>query len=166
MKSRSNLGFGLFLILIGALFLAVQLVPGLGDWFRDYFDWPFFVIGAGLFLLLLGLFVGAPGMAVPASIVTGIGGLLLWQNATGNWESWAYVWTFIPGFVGLGVIIAALFGEGGRAGIRSGGWLILISLILYAIFGSFLGAGILSDYWPILLILLGLWILFQPILRR
>jgi hypothetical protein len=98
--------------------------------------------------------------------VAGIGGLLFWQNATGNWDSWAYVWTFIPGFVGIGVIITALLGEGGKAGMRSGGWLLLISLILYAVFGSFFGAGILGVYWPVLLIILGLWILLQPIIRR
>jgi hypothetical protein len=105
-------------------------------------------------------------MAIPAAIVTGIGGILAYQNATGNWESWAYIWTLIPGFVGIGVILSAVLGEGGREGFRSGLTLVFISAILFLIFSSIMGANPLGAWWPVLLILLGLWLLIQPLFRR
>ncbi len=165
-KTRSNLAVGIMLILIGGLFLAMQLMPNLGNWFWSTFDWPFVIIGVGIFLLIFGLIAGSPGMSIPASIVTGIGGILAYQNATGNWESWAYAWALIPGFVGIGVMLSSLLGEGGREGFRSGLTLVFISSILFLIFSSIMGANPLGAWWPILLIILGLWLLIQPLFRR
>jgi hypothetical protein len=159
---RSSLTAGVILVLLGAWFLAVQLVPGLRGWF----SWPWIIIGIGILMLIFGLLGGVPDMAVPACIVGGIGGLLYWQNATDNWESWAYVWTLIPGFVGVGVILAGLLGGKVGKSLREGGNLLLISLILFIIFGAFLGGpNLLGDYWPVLLILLGLWLLIRPLFR-
>ena len=42
------------------------------------------------------LLTGQPGMLVPACIVGGIGGMLYWQNLTGDWASWSYSWSLIP----------------------------------------------------------------------
>lgn len=78
-------------------------------------------------------------MAVPACIVGGIGGLLLWQNATGEWQSWAYAWTLIPGFVGVGTLLSGLLGGTLRRDFGAGAWRVLISLISFGIFASFLG---------------------------
>ncbi len=162
-KRRSGLAAGLVLILLGALFLLVQFVPEL----QLMISWPLIIVGVAVFLLVIGLLTGEPGMAVPACVVGGIGGLLYWQNATGNWESWAYAWTLIPGFVGVGIILSGLFGGERRQAVRGGGWLILISLVLFAAFGSFFGAlGLVGSYWPVLLIVLGLLILVRPWLRR
>src|SRR4030042_6527958 len=99
-RTRSNIILGLLLILLGAWFMPRQLYPNLPLWSYFNFSWPWYVIGVGVLLLLLGLLFAAPGMAVPACIVAGIGGTLYWQDATGNWQSWSYVWTLIPGFVG------------------------------------------------------------------
>ncbi len=154
------------LISLGALFLAVQLVPGLRELMAIEFSWPLLIIGLGVFLFVLGLLVGAPDMAIPATIVSGIGGLLFWQNSTGNWESWAYAWTLIPGFVGLGMILAGLIGGNLRQRFGGGMALILISALMFAVFGSILGVPFaLGSYWPVLLIALGLLILFRPLLR-
>ncbi|MFQ5946876.1 MAG: hypothetical protein ACE5NC_11645 [Anaerolineae bacterium] len=166
-RNRSNLAAGLVLILLGGYFLAVQLVPGLQDWIDARFGWPLIIVAAGALLLFIGLLMGVPAMSVPASVVAGVGGLLYWQNATGNWESWAYVWTLIPGFVGVGIVLSGLLrGAGGRY-LRSGSSLIVTSLILFAIFGSFFGAlGFIGPYWPLLLIGLGLLVLIRPAFRR
>ncbi len=165
-KTRTNLGIGILLILLGGWFLALQFLPNLGDWFWGIFDWPVYIIGAGLLLFIFGLIVGAPGMAVPAFIVMGIGGLLFYQNMTGDWESWSYAWSLIPGFTGVGIMVAAALGEGGKSGFRSGLTLIFISLVMFFIFGAFFGASPLGKYWPFLLIALGVWILIQPLFRR
>jgi hypothetical protein len=154
-------------VLLGAWFLAVQLVPGWGAWIQIDLSWPLIVVGVGGLLLLAGLLAGVAEMAVPATIVAGIGGLLYWQNATGNWASWAYAWTLIPGFVGLGIILAGLIGGRPGGAVREGGGLILVSLVLFAIFASFLGGwNLFGAYWPVLLILLGIWLLARPRVRR
>ncbi len=163
---KSSLAGGLLLVLLGLLFLAVQLFPGLNFWINATVSWPLFVIGAGLLLLLLGLLLGTPGLAVPAAIVGGIGCLLYWQNATGNWESWAYAWTLIPGFVGIGIILSGLLGSTPRQSYRAGLNMIIISLVGFVIFASFLGGwNILGPYWPVLIILLGIWVLVRPRMR-
>ena len=161
-RHRSSLAGGLVLILLGVWFLVAQLVPGLQIWF----SWPLSIVGVGALLLVIGLLTGVPAMAVPACIVGGIGGLLYWQNATGNWESWAYAWTLIPGFVGVGIVLSGLLGGEARQAMRGGGWLILISLVLFTVFGSFFGGlGLLGPYWPVLLILLGLLIIVRSLFR-
>lgn len=163
---RSNIVIGLVLLLVGGLFLAVQFFPALGSWLLFRFDWPVYVMLSGVVILLIGLISGVPGMAVPASIIAGIGGLLYWQNATGNWGSWAYAWTLIPGFVGVGIILAGLLGESRRTALRDGGGLVVFSLVLFVIFGTFLGGlNLLGPYWPVLIILLGLWLLLRPMFR-
>lgn len=166
-RQRTNTILGLLLVLAGAVFLAQQFYPDLQVWDYFTFSWPVYVIGAGVLLLLLGLLVGAPGMAVPATIVAGIGGVLYWQETTGNWESWAYAWTLIPGFVGLGIILEALLEGKPRGGLRAGGSLMVISAILFVIFASFMGGpALLGTYWPVLLILIGLWFIIRSLLRR
>ena len=163
---RPGVAGALILILLGLWFLAVQVVPGLEHWAYGERGWPLAVIAVGVLLLVVGLVTGVPGMAVPACIVGGIGGLLYWQNATGNWGSWAYAWALIPGFVGVGIILAGLLQRRWRD-VESGAWLLLISLLLFAAFGSFLGAWApFGAYWPVLLILLGLLLLGRALLRR
>ncbi|MGD1992675.1 MAG: hypothetical protein PVI59_05720 [Anaerolineae bacterium] len=166
-RQRSTVGLALVLIVVGGLLLAVQLVPGWKTWFEANFEWPLVIVFLGVGLLLLGLVIGAPAMAVPACIVAGIGGILYYQNATSDWESWSYLWALIPGFVGVGAILAGLLGEGDvRRALRDGSRSIIASVVLFAIFGSLFGAlGFLGDYWPVLLILLGLLIFAQVLFR-
>jgi len=166
-QRRLNLVGGAILVLLGGWFLAAQFVPGMDAWLNIEFTWPLIIIGVGLFLFVFGLLVGEPGMAVPACIVTGIGALLYYQNATGDWASWSYAWTLIPGFVGIGAILAGLLGDNRSKSVRDGLNLLVISAILFLIFGSFLGGlDLLGDYWPVLLILLGVWLLIRPLFRR
>lgn len=166
-QSRINLVVGIILILIGVLVLGSRLIPGFDGLINIEFSWPLIVIGVGILLFFLGLLIGAPGMSVPACIVGGIGCILYWQNMTDNWSSWAYVWTLIPGFLGIGIILeGALTGEWRKA-LREGLNLILVSVFLFVIFWLFLGgSGLGWEYWPILLIIFGIWILVGLIFRR
>lgn len=157
-RQRTGAVFGVILILVGLLFLAGQLLPGLFGW-TLLLSWPLIVVGVGILLLVLGVLVGAPGLVVPACIVGGIGLLLYWQNLTGNWESWAYAWTLIPGFAGVGTLLLGLLTRNSRA-MAGGIWSVIISLVLFAIFASFLGGlNFLGAYWPVLLIALGVLLL-------
>ncbi len=163
---RGNIAAALTLIGIGAWFLALEIVPTLKGFAYGAQTWPLPIIGIGLFLALIALLSWTPGLFVPASIVSGVGALLWWQNTTQNWDSWAYAWALIPGFVGIGMILAGIL-ERNPGTLKAGGWMIFNSLILFAIFGSFLGGGeIVARYWPVLLILFGLMLLIQGVRRR
>jgi hypothetical protein len=166
-QNRTNLVLGLLLILIGGWLFVSQRVPAVQNWLEDNFSWPMWVIGAGLLVLLLGLLTGAPGMAVPASIVAGIGGILYYQNVTDNYGSWAYMWTLIPGFVGVGTILAGLLGEHTRQNLSHGMNLVVISAVMFLIFATFFGGlSILGDYGAaIVLILLGVYVLIRGFVR-
>lgn len=165
---RSDIVFGIILLLIGGWFLAAQfnIVPGINEIMNIQYQWPLIVIGVGVFLFLLGLLVRAPGMSVPACIVGGIGGILYWTNATGNWADWSYLWTLIPGFVGVGIILSTLLGGAEKGGYRTGLRSILVSAILFIIFVMFFSGQGYFKYWPILVILAGIWIIIQTIFRK
>ena len=153
-KRRTSIVGGAVLILVGAVLFAAQVLPDFMPDFWEIISWPWIIIGIGLFLFALGAALGEPGMAVPATILSGIGGILAYQWFTGDWQSWSYIWTLIPGFVGVGIMLMSLLG--GDASLKDGGTLVFISFIMLAIFGSFFGAvGMAGKYWPALLILLG-----------
>lgn len=161
---RSNILLGGSLILVGVFSLVAQFIPGVNGWIGG--NWPLFIIVIAVLFLAAGLLAAIPALVIPAAIIAGIGGLLLWQNLTGLWETWAYVWTLIPGFVGVGLVGYDLLR--GQFKLPSGGLvLLLISFVLFAIFGSFLGGPVeLLRYWPVLLILIGLRQLFKAAIRK
>jgi hypothetical protein len=171
-RNRTQLVLGVILILVAAWLIATRIDPALAKWINlPAFVWPMWVILAGAALLVIGLLVGAPDMAVPACIVAGIGGILYYQNATGNWDSWSYMWTLIPGFVGIGSILAGLLGDNLKHSVRQGLNTLIVSVILFAIFGTIFNAwtifGKYSIYVPIvLLFLVGIWLIVRGILRR
>lgn len=167
-QNRSTLFLGILLILVGAWLVVSNQVPIVRTWLDNNFAWPMWTIGAGLLIFLIGLLTGAPGMSVPAAIVAGIGGILFYQNATKNFGSWSYMWTLIPGFVGVGLVLAGLLGEYTRQNLARGLNLIVISAVMFLIFGAlFGGLGILGANGPaILLIALGIYILLRGFLRN
>ena len=83
-QNRSTLFLGLLLILFGVWMVVTRQMPSLQAWLDDNFLWPMWVVGAGVLILLIGLINGEPGMAVPASIVAGIGGILYYQELKGD----------------------------------------------------------------------------------
>jgi hypothetical protein len=167
-QNRSSLILGILLILFGGWLVVTRQVPAFQNWLEDNFTWPMWTIGAGLLVLLIGLITGAPGMAVPASIIAGIGGILYYQNSTGDFGSWSYMWALIPGFVGIGTILAGLLGENTRTNLAHGLNLLAISAVLFLVFGTFFGGlAILGDYGAaILLILLGLYVLGRGFVQK
>ncbi|HTX92565.1 MAG TPA: hypothetical protein VMC09_15235 [Anaerolineales bacterium] len=171
-RNRTQLVLGVLLILVAAWLIAVRARPELGNFLHlPPFQWPMWVILLGALLLVLGLLTGAPGMAVPACFFAGLGCILYYQNATGNWTSWAYMWTLFPGFAGIGEILAGVLGQDFKRSLSHGLNGILISAILFAIFGTFFNAwtifGVYSAYVPIALLFLGgLWLIGRAILRR
>ena len=158
---RSQLALGVILLLIGGWFLLNQVNPSFQKFFEPYTEWPvnMLLIGAGI--LLIGLVTGSPGMAVPAAIVAGIGGIFYYQQMTNAYDSWSYMWTLIPGFVGVGTVLQGLLGENTGPNLKRGLNLMVISAVLFLVFAAFLGGwNILGEFGPaVLLILLGLYVL-------
>lgn len=164
---RSQLVLGIILILIGGWFLLNQTMPEFREFFEPYTKWPanMLLIGAGI--LIIGLVTGSPGLAVPAAIVAGIGGIFYYQQLTENYDSWSYMWALIPGFIGVGTVLQGLLGENTASNLKKGLNLMVVSAVLFLVFAAFLGGwDILGNYGPAaLLILLGLWVLGSGLYR-
>ena len=121
---------GGLLVLLGiAVLLGQALQLDLGR-----VGWPLFVIIPGLGLLGLGLATpGRPGevLAMVGGVVTMAGLVLLVQNATDQFDTWAYAWTLVF-LVGAGIgrwLSGVVRGRGELA--RSGAWLIAAGLVAF-----------------------------------
>jgi hypothetical protein len=165
--NRSQLALGVILVLIGAWFLLDQTVPAFSNFFDKYTEWPVNLLLIGGVIFIIGLVLGAPGLSVPAAIVAGIGGIFYYQETSGNYNSWSYMWALIPGFVGIGSILAGLLGDHTAHNLKRGLNLMVISAVLFLVFSAFFGGwDLLGNYGPaILLILLGLWVLGSGLYR-
>jgi hypothetical protein len=121
---------GVILIGLGVLFLIGQVVDV--DW--GGFTWPFFVIVPGLAMVAFGLSQrDGSGLTVAGSMVAIVGLLLLYQNMTDHWESWAYAWALVaPGGSGVGMLLYGA--RSGNAGMTRGGmWQIVTALGIFAV---------------------------------
>ena len=166
-QNRSNLALGIILLVVGGWLLVTRQVPAIQEWMSDHSTGAIYTIAAGVLILLIGLITNAPGMAVPAAIVAGIGGILYYQEVNSAYETWSYMWTLIPGFVGVGSILAGILGDNTSRNFKSGLRLLAISGVMFVIFGSFLGGlDILGEFGlPIILIALGIYVLFRGFMR-
>ena len=161
---RSNTGAlvgGTLLVAFGLLSLASQVFRGL-NW---GFMWPFIVIGVGV-LFFVAMFAGGKqtaGFAIPGTIVSGIGLVLLFQNITHHWESMSYFWTLVILFVGAGIYIMGAYAndlgqkQSGMRVMRIG----LILFIIFAVFFELIFAHLGNIGFPIILILLGVYLVLN-----
>ena len=166
-------------VVLGGLLIALGLVFLAGQYWNvdlGQYGWPIYVIGPGLALVLLGLTQrDGSGLTIFGSMVTIVGLILLYQNLTDYWESWAYAWTLIaPGGSGVGMLLyGARAGNGGM--MRAGLWQILTALGLFAagflFFEGLIGISgrrfPLPDWvLPLAVILIGLLLLFRGFTAR
>ena len=166
------IGLGVALLLIGVVLFVGQLFDvGLED-----FGWPAIVIGIGLVILVLGLVVNREqGMVIGGTVVTTVGLVLLYQNNTGHWESWAYAWALVgPAASGLGLLLWGLR-TGDPTEIRNGTWALLGGLGLFVVgflfFEGVIGIGgrqLAIPEWilPVIVIGIGVVLLARGIFER
>ena len=160
---KSSIVAGIILIGVGLFFLVLPAFPNLSSFIDISQHWPFIIVAIGS-MFLLGALIGTPELAVPASIIIGTGAILYYQNLTGNWWTWSFIWTLYPGFVGLGIILSELLQGNGRSAFKAGGRLILISFIFFLVFGFFFGARMFSGViLALLLIGGGAWIIIRSL---
>ena len=167
-RQRGSIVAGLFLLVIGALFLVEQLNPGLlARYLPRDFSWPWYIIGAGAIFIFFSLLSGIGGLAIPGTIIGTVGGILYYQSITGDWESWSFAWALVPAAVGLGIILGSLI-EGHWRGIRAGLWVMVINLGLFVVFwGAFRrNSTALATYWPVIVIAFGVLLLVQAFFPR
>ncbi|MBA4419783.1 MAG: hypothetical protein C0391_01405 [Anaerolinea sp.] len=166
MMKRVRISFAFLLIAIGVFYLAIEFFPGLRELAYGKETWPVQIIALGLIFALTSILTWMPSFFIPASILAGLGGLLYWQNSTGNWASWSYAWTLIPGFSGFGLLLFGLLARK-RSAYISGMWNLFSSVILFGIFASVFGKlEFAAKLWPVGLILLGFIVIVSGIRRK
>ena len=163
--------FGVALILLGLLLLAGQLLR------IDlaHVLWPFFILVPGLALFAAALAAhgksGEP-LAIMGGIITMIGAILLVQNLTGWWASWAYAWALIaPTSIGLGMMVWGAL-KGFRDKAKEGMNLAGVGLVMFLVAGAFFelvigisGFGLGRLGLPLLLIGLGVLLVLVNVVR-
>jgi hypothetical protein len=166
--TRSSLRTGLALILLGAVFLLLQIIPGISDLFQGANAPALALFGVALLLAVIGIAAGATGMIIPVCILAGIGGIFYWQTVgDGGFFSWTYAWTLIPGFVGVGIFLNELLNGHPLKGLSDALGPIAFSIVGFLVLGSAIGGiNVLGVYWPVLLIALGVLFMVQPLLKR
>jgi len=165
---------GALLILGGAAAFALQQSGvRIGDLVGDA-GWPLFVIVPGLVLVAASLVVTPPrgiGFAIAGAIVLTVGLILLYQDSTGEWDSWAYAWALIPGAAGLAMAAYGTIASE-RGLVLVGARLAAIAGVLFAIglwfFGPIFREGRppvdLDQWWPAVLVGAGVVIVLSAIL--
>jgi hypothetical protein len=164
-RNLFNLYLGILLLALGVFFLLGQFI-GRGFW---SLFWPFIIIAVGA-AFFVGMRAGGPGLsglAIPGSVVSMVGLILLVQNTFHQWQTWSYAWALMIVAVGIGLTIHASYGsrQGAR---RAGRYLIRLGLILFLAFGVFFellfflignhyGSAI---FWSVALIIVGVYIIF------
>lgn len=167
-RERSNGGLigGAFLMGLGALALLAQFAGS--NFWTDF--WPMLVLGTGI-LFFAGMVIGgrgAGGLAIPGTIITTVGTILLLQMRFGYWHAWSYAWTLIIMSVGAGIFIKGLW-DGDENSRRAGAIVGGIGFILFLVFGSFftLGFGVLGFplaarlVWPVVMMAVGLFLVLR-----
>ena len=167
-RHNINLGLGIMLLFLGLLFLIGPVMGG-GFWAAA---WPFAIIIPGL-LFFVGMMMGgksAGRLAIPGSIITTIGLLMLYQNSFKHFESWAYAWALIPTAVGVGLTIDGLWSEQAELLKRGKGMMgfgLIMLLVGYLFFefvlpmsglGRWVAGGVVG---PLVLVVLGLFLLYR-----
>jgi hypothetical protein len=174
MKDRGAFYVGVLLIVFGGLFLLTELASGLLAPFGIELGWktawPFIILFVGL-AFWLPIFIWwdkheqLAGLAIPATIVTTNGLLLLYQNTSGDWDSWAYLWTLEPLAVAMGLLILYFLGHRDRGLLLAVGIVGGIAMVFFTIFASAFGGGILGVLGPIVLIAIGLMVMLGGLKR-
>lgn len=169
-KTDAGRWLGIVLIVLGLVFLAAQVFHiDIGQ-----IAWPFFIVVPGVTLIVLSLIIGDKGgevLVILGSILTSTGLVLMYQNAFGHWESWAYVWTLVaPTSIGIGLILfGTVRGHPDRA--RDGLRIATVGVVMFLIAGAFFelvlgigGLGLGQAGWPLALIGLGVVLLLSNLL--
>jgi hypothetical protein len=130
---------------LGILLLAFNFIEGL-DLRRA---WPllFFIFAAAFYmpaLLWRNERHGLGGLYIPGSILAALGLVFTYNTLTGDWGSWLFAWTCIPGGVGLGLMMGARVGGWSDVVSSVGAWMLGVNAAIFAALATFFGTPALS----------------------
>jgi hypothetical protein len=164
-RGGSIAAIGSTIVVIGVLayFLEIASVD-VASWLGGS-GWTLFIIIPGLALLVAAAFLkdgAALTATIAGAVVTTVGALLLYQDQTAHYESWAYAWALIPGSVGAALAVHGLRFQRsdlvtvGTRMVAGFGVLLLVGAWFFeTIFRTGQAPFDLGDNWPIALIALG-----------
>jgi len=169
-RAGTSVALGVVLVVLGAFALIVQFTG-----FDAGGSWPLFVVIPGLTLLVIGFISLGTGALIPGAILTVIGLILAYMNASQDWPAWAFAWPLVaPGGVGLGIYLQGLRKHDSHL-LRQGRVLMfvaaLIFMIGFVIFGTIFKISEVDYGWfgkaalPVLLIVVGIVLLVRSIRR-
>ena len=161
-----NQRIGFALVTVGVLLLVARLFSwNLGGL------WPLLILIPGVALLVAAALGGTSVSAlfVPGSVVTTLGVIFFFQNATDYFESWAYVWALLPAAVGVGLL---LYGQRSgnlelvSIGRRLAGIFALVFLVAAVFFEGFVFNNVMNTWFfrtglPLLFIVGGAFLLLR-----
>ncbi len=170
-RGRASNLIGFALLGVGLVFLIGQLL----SINLIYYLWPFFVIVPGL-LFFMGMVLGGKrlgALAIPGSIITMVGLILLYQNTFKHFESWAYAWALIfPTAVGIGLAVNGAW-SGIPALVERGSRWVSAGLVIFLVTGFFfelvlnISNSVIGNLvWPGLLIAFGAYLALRGGRRR
>ncbi len=158
MRNKGSLYTGILIIALGLIILFAQATRGASLWglrlgWRA--AWPLFVVWAGAaFLLPLAVWPerrsSIAGLVVPGTIILANGLLLLFQNSTGLWRTWAYLWTVEPMAVGLALFFLYLLAGRESGLLLAAGIVFGVGLLMFLVF-----SGVFTFIGPLVIIVLG-----------
>jgi hypothetical protein len=165
--NRGSLIAGVGLVLLGALFIVFNLIPG----FTIKQTWPiiFLVAGFGFCLPALAWPDSRKGLAalfIPGTILFVLGAIFLFNTLAKEWTIWAFAWILIPAAVGLGMMLAAKIGEWSHGVWVVGTWMAILCLSLFAVFAALFGHVIVKYVGAGLLVLMGVYLLVRSFLKK
>lgn len=108
--NRPSFYAGLGLIALGIVILTTYLLPG---------SWPVILVTIGIFFLIVATARRVSWPITPGLVNLTIGGILLYQTSTQNWESWYFLWPLIFVSVGAGMLATGQM-EGAARGSAPG----------------------------------------------
>jgi hypothetical protein len=169
-RTSSSVALGVVLVVLGLFALVVQVTG-----FDPGGSWPLFVVIPGLTLLIVGFISFGTGALIPGAILTVVGLILAYMNATQDWPAWAFVWPLVaPGGVGLGIWLQGLRMHDAHL-LRQGRVLMFVAAIIFmigfVIFGTIFKISDTDYGWfgkaalPALLIVIGIVLLGRSIQR-
>jgi hypothetical protein len=169
-RAGSSVALGVVLVVLGAFALIVQFTG-----FDAGGSWPLFVVIPGLTLLVIGFLSLGTGALIPGAILTVIGLILAYMNATQDWPAWAFAWPLVaPGGVGLGIWLQGVRTNDAHL-LRQGRVLMFVAFLIFmvgfVIFGTIFKISDVDYGWfgkaalPGLLIVVGILLLARSIQR-
>ena len=129
---------GLLLITLGVVLLLTN---------NFYFPmmsalWPFIIIAVGAAFFVAMVVRGPQGgaLAIPGSILSLLGIILLIQTFTNNWVNMSYLWPiFVFGGIGTGLLIESWWSD--KLELKRAGYTMLVlALVFFVAFGTFFSA--------------------------